>query len=671
MMVAATLRETPPPSASAPRRGAFLLVALVLVAAASLVPALRETLPSWAVRLPDAWLPDLAGPINRFLAWLSRRAEIGPLTVKQITRGLAAGVEAPLALVQELLVKGVEMPLPGGGELRLAALPWWALTAALAIFADWAAGRRAAALVLAVCAYFLVLDLWEEAMLTLASVGIAVVVGAAFGILLGAAAYRWPRLDSGLNAIYDVMQTLPVFSYLVPILLFFGFGPVAALIATVIYAMPPMARNTTLALSRLPTSVGELASMAGCSAFQRLWLVLLPAARQGLLTGFNQLVMLTLSAVIIASVIGAGGLGNVVLQGLKSMQLGRALEAGLGITLMAIVLDRLSRAIAQRRPSHASRGSGRHRHPALYSALALLAASFLAVQAVPALSEFPEALTGSSGRLIDDFFAWVNVTFAGPIGAVGDFFVRHLFRPVKDALLALPWLGMVLLVALTAGLVQGAGLALATAGMLGFIVVAGYWDLAMTSLYLVLIAALIAAIIGLPVGILAAGSVRLGRITALVINTLQTLPTFVYLIPVVMLFGLGDFPAMVAIVAFALPPAVRYPMEGIARVPKSLIEAAEMAGCTRLQRLAFVQIPYALPEIMLGLSQTILMAFGMLVITSLVGTRGLEQETLIAVSKARVGEGLIAGLGISFLSITADRLISNGALRLRRRLGQV
>ena len=670
-MVAAVHQKSQQSTGSTLPPGRILLIGLGLTAVLSLVPALRETLPAWAARLPAEWLPDLAGPINRFLTWLSRRAEIGPFEVKEITRGLAAAVEVPLALVQGVLVKGLEVPLPGGGELRLAALSWWALTAALAIFGYWAAGRRAAVLVLATCAYFLVLDLWEEAMLTLASVAIAVIVGAVAGILLGAAAHRWPRLDAVVNPVYDVMQTLPVFSYLVPILLFFGFGPVAALIATVIYAMPPMARNTTLALRRLPPSVSELASMAGCSPRQRLLLVLLPAARQGLLTGFNQLVMLSLSAVIIASVIGAGGLGNVVLQGLKSMQLGRALEAGLGITLMAIVLDRLSRAIASRRPSHAAATAGWRRHPLLYGALSVLLAGWLAAQAVPASGDFPAALTGSSGRLLDDFFAWVNVTFAGPIGAISDGFVRHLFRPVKDALLALPWLGVVLFVALLAALVRGTGLALALAAMLGFIALSGYWDLAMTSLYLVAISVMIATVIGFPVGVIATRSARLGRVTALFIDTLQTLPTFVYLIPVVMLFGLGDFPAMVAIVAFALPPAIRYPMDGIARVPKSLIEAADMAGCTRLQRLVHVQIPYALPEIMLGLSQTILMAFGMLVITALVGTRGLEQETLVAVSKARVGEGLIAGLGISFLSITADRLISHGAARLRRRLGQV
>ncbi len=669
-MVAVVSRKLPRRIAMSLPPSRIILVGLGLIAAASLVPALREALPGWAMRLPAEWLPDLAGPINRFLTWLSRRAEIGPLEVKEITRALAAGIEVPLSLVRGVLVSGLEIPFPDG-NLQLEALPWWALTAAMMIFGHWAAGRRAAMLVLAACLYFLVLDLWQEAMLTLASVAIAVIVGAILGILLGAAAHRWPRLDGIVTPVYDVMQTLPVFSYLVPILLFFGFGPVAALVATVIYAMPPMARNTTLALRRLPPSVSELASMAGCSPRQRLFLVLLPAARQGLLTGFNQLVMLSLSAVIIASVIGAGGLGNVVLQGLKSMQLGRALEAGLGITLMAIALDRLSRAIVSRRPSHAAAATGWRRRPALLGALAVLFAGWIAAQLAPASAGFPAAFTGSSGRLLDDFFAWSNVTFSGPIGALSDGFVRHLFRPMKDALLALPWMGIVVFVALLAGLVRGARLALACAAMLTFIAVTGYWDQAMISLYLVTISVLIATFIGFPLGLIAAQSGRRRRVTALVIDTLQTLPTFVYLIPVVMLFGLGDFPAMVAIVAFALPPAIRYPMDGIARVPGSLIEAADMSGCTRIQRLVHVQIPYALPEIMLGLSQTILMAFGMLVITALVGTRGLEQETLVAVSKAKVGEGLIAGLGISFLSITADRLICHGAARLRRRLGQV
>ena len=647
-----------------------MIAALAVTGLVSLVPALAGLLPAWALAFPKAWVVDLTGPVNSFVTWLAHKAAIGPVEVKQITRGFAAAAAVPLGLVQGLLVAGIAVPLPGGGQLLVSALPWWALTAAATLFGHWAAGRQAAGLVLASCLYFLFLGLWEAAMLTLASVSVAVVFGVAIGTLLGSWAYRAPRVEAALNLIYDVMQTLPVFSYLVPVLLFFGFGPVAALIATVIYAMPPMARITALALRRVPTSVGEFASIAGCSPRQRLWLVLLPAARQGLLIGLNQVIMLSLSVAIIASIIGAGGLGNDVLQGLKSMQLGRAFEAGLGITLLAIVLDRLSRAVALRRPVHGGQKTALRRHPVLAASLATLVTGLVLAQLVPALRSFPEGLTVSSGRVLTDFLGWINITFQTPIGMVRDGFIRLLFRPVKETLVAMPWLGFVVIVALLALRVRGAGFALACVAMLGFIAISGYWNMAMISLYLVAVSTVIAVLIGFPVGLLAARSPRLDRGVTLAIDTLQTLPTFVYLIPVVMLFSLGDFPAMVAIVLYALPPAIRYAKDGITRVPKSIIEAADMAGCTAWQKLWFVQIPFALPEIMLGLSQTVLMAFGMLVITALVGTRGLEQETLIAVSKAKVGEGLVAGLGISFLSIIADRLITHGSARLRKQLGQ-
>jgi len=203
-----------------------------------------------------------------------------------------------------------------------------------------------------------------------------------------------------------------------------------------------------------------------------------------------------------------------------------------------------------------------------------------------------------------------------------------------------------------------------------FIALAGYWKMAMISLYLVTISVVLAVLLGVPIGLLAAINGRFNRFITVVIDTLQTLPTFVYLIPVVMLFSIGDFPAMIAIVLYALPPAIRYTKDGISNVPKSAQEAADLFGCTRLQKLSLVQVPLALPDIMLGISQTVLMAFGMLVITSLVGTRGLEQETLVAIAKIKPGEGIVAGLGISFMSIIFDRLISHGSIRLRERTGQ-
>ena len=648
-------------------RGAALSLLAGLLILVGLLWAAASALPGWVWRVPAAWQPDMAGAVNRAFTWAARRAEIGPLAVRDITRALASLIEVPLDLVRGLLVEGFRLRLGSGLRFEIAALPWWALTAAWGMLAHRIGGRPSMFLVLGTCLYFLVFGLWTPAMLTLASVSLSVAFGAAAGLLLGAWAYRAPRLDAGLGAIYDIMQTLPVFSYLVPILLFFGFGPVAALTATVIYAMPPMARNTTLAPRRLPPSVTDLATMVGCTPRQRMWLVLLPAARHGLLAGLNQVIMLSLSAVIIASIIGAGGLGNDVLQGLKSMQLGRAFEAGVGITLLAIVLDRLSRALALRCPAHGAEGHGRGRQLG-WQVAALLLAGLVAAQLFAPLRAFPEMLVVSTGRMLDQAVAWANIAFEAPIGALRDGMVRHVLRPVKDALLTLPWLAVTAAAVLVAARVQGLRLALSTLAMLGFIALSGFWDQAMISLYLVLVSTLVAMLIGFPVGLAAGLHPGLDRWITLVIDTLQTLPTFVYLIPVVMLFGLGDFPAMVAIVLYALPPAIRYTKDGIARVPASLIEAADMAGCSPRQKLAYVQIPHALPEIMLGLSQTLLMAFGMLVITSLVGTRGLEQETLVAVSKARVGEGLIAGLGISFLSIIADRLISQGSQRLRQLL---
>jgi glycine betaine/proline transport system permease protein len=640
------------------------------VALGVLLLGLAIGVPDWARRVPDSWQVDMAGGLNRLFAWLSREAHIGPLAIKEITRALGAVVEVPLNLVRGLLAEGFRLRLPGGLRLDLVPLPWWALIVVWTLAAFRIGGRNGAVLVFGSCLYFLMFGLWEPAMFTLASVALSVLVGAGLGMLLGAWAWRWQRLDTVLTVLYDIMQTLPVFSYLVPILLFFGFGPVAALLATVIYAMPPMARNTTLALRGLPQSVHDLATMTGCTPRQRQWLVLLPAARQGLLTGLNQVIMLSLSAVIIASIIGAGGLGNDVLQGLKSMRLGRALEAGLGITLMAIVLDRLSRSYAQRQLVQRRRLRSGQRSWLVWGSLGFLLLSQIVSQVLPPLRDFPEGLTLSTGKALDDAVAWLNLAWQGPIAALSDGTVRWLLRPMKDALLGLPWLGVTVVIALIAAVMQDRKLALTCVLLLSLLALTGFWDQAMISLYLALVSTLIAMVLGLPIGLWAGQRPEMDRVVTLVIDTLQTLPTFVYLIPVVMLFGLGDFPAMVAIVLYALPPAIRYAKDGIARVPQTLIEAANMAGCSRWQRLWLVHVPQALPELMLGLSQTLLMAFGMLVITALVGTRGLEQEALVAVSKAKVGEGLIAGLGISALSIMADRLITAASFRLRHRLGQ-
>jgi glycine betaine/proline transport system permease protein len=197
----------------------------------------------------------------------------------------------------------------------------------------------------------------------------------------------------------------------------------------------------------------------------------------------------------------------------------------------------------------------------------------------------------------------------------------------------------------------------------------GLWDKAMVTVYLCGISVVFACLIGIPIGILSAEHDRLWRIVRVIIDTLQTLPSFVYLMPVVMLFRVGDFTAMIAIVAYALAPAIRYTAHGIRQVDPSLVEAGIVSGCTPRQLLRKVKLKLALPEILLGINQTIMLALSMLVITALVGTRELGQEVYIALTKADTGRGIVAGLCVAFIAIIADRLITAGARKARARLG--
>ena len=191
----------------------------------------------------------------------------------------------------------------------------------------------------------------------------------------------------------------------------------------------------------------------------------------------------------------------------------------------------------------------------------------------------------------------------------------------------------------------------------------------MITVYLCGISSVIALLIGIPIGILSAERTGLWRWVQVFIDTLQTLPSFVYLMPAVMLFRVGDFTAMLAVVAFAIAPSIRYTALGLRGVDPRLIEAGQAMGCTPFQLLTRIKLRLAFPEILLGVNQTIMFALSMLVITALVGTRDLGQEVYIALTKADPGRGLAAGLAVAFIAIIADRLIHASAQQARQRLG--
>ena len=388
------------------------------------------------------------------------------------------------------------------------------------------------------------------------------------------------------------------------------------------------------------------------------------------MVGVNQVIMLSLNMVIIASMIGAGGLGFDVLSALRRLDFGAGLEAGFAIVALAVALDRLSQAFADRATApERVQGNLVARHPYLVGGLVTIVLAALIGLAVPAVQSYPDAWRISTGTFWSDVVRHINVNYFDALEAVKTTLLLNLLIPVKRFLIGLPWIGVALLLALLGWRLRGLRLAILTGGLTVLIAATGLWEEAMTTVYLCGISVVIAMLIGLPIGIAVAARDSLWHGVRLVIDTLQTLPSFVYLMPAVMLFRVGDFTAMIAVVAYALAPAIRYTVLGLRSVDPKLIEAGQAMGCTPFQILTRIRLKLAFPEILLGLNQTIMFALSMLVITALVGTRDLGQEVYIALTKADPGRGLVAGLSVAFIAIISDRLIQAGAHRTRVRLG--
>ena len=649
-------------------RGRLLPSLLALAVGLTLVGWwLSSSIGKWMFDYPKAWQLPAARHISGWMKWLIDEAHFGLFSFTDLTRFVAQVIDLPYRIVLSLLSTGF---LDGQGSSAIQVLPplsWLGVILAIGLMGYYAGGLRLALLVAACFAFLAIFGQWESAMVTLASILVAAPIGVALGLLLGLAAWRWSWLERLLNPLLDLMQTIPIFAYLVPILFLFGFGPTAAIVGTLIYAMPPMVRITILGLRGVPSEIVDLGHMVGCTRRQMTWKVMVPSASDALMVGVNQVIMLSLNMVIIASMIGAGGLGFDVLAALRRLDIGAGMEAGFAIVALAVALDRLSQAFARKagQSEPARAGSLAARHPYVTAAIAFVAATFLLGLALPALRSYPDAWTLSTGSLWNDIVGWIIVNFFDTLDALRNAVILNLLVPLKRFLGELPWPGVVAILALLGYRLGGLRLAL-TAGILSLLIaVTGQWEKAMITVYLCGISVVVAGLVGIPIGILSAERQRLWKWLQAVLDTLQTLPSFVYLMPAVMLFRVGDFTAMIAVVAYSIAPAIRYTALGIQRVDPKVIEAGRAMGCTPWQSLTKIKLRLALPEILLGLNQTIMFALSMLVITALVGTRDLGQEVYIALTKADTGRGLVAGLAVAFIAIIADRLISAGAARLR------
>jgi glycine betaine/proline transport system permease protein len=623
-----------------------------------------------AFEYPKSWQIPAARWMGDAITWLVKEAHLGPIAFSDITRAFAALVDVPYQMALALLANGIGQQTGGVMVQYVPPLSWVAVVGIMVLLGLWARDIRLGLLMGGCFVFVAVFGQWHSAMVTLASIVVAVPMGVAGGLFFGILAWRYAWFGRALRPLLDLMQTIPVFAYLVPILILFGFGPTAAVIATLIYATPPMTRITALALDRVPTETHDLARMTGCTPRQTMFWVLIPSAREPLMVGVNQVIMLSLNMVIIASMIGAGGLGFDVLNALRRLDFGAGLEAGLAIVALAIALDRFSQALALRGvTAHNPAAPFLRRHPYITASAALVLGGYLLGLLWPQVQTYPIEARLSTSAFWAQLVQWINVNFFDTLEAIKTFALVWVLMPVKRFLLDLPWLVVVALLGIAGWRLGGVRLALVTAGLSFLIAATGQWEKAMITVYLCGVSTLLAMAIGLPIGIFVSTRDRMWSGVRAVIDTLQTLPSFVYLMPIVMLFRVGDFTAMIAVVAYAIAPAIRYTVLGLQSVDPRLIEAGRAMGCTPWQILLHIRLRLALPEILLGLNQTIMFALSMLVITALVGTRDLGQDVYIALTKANAGNGLMAGLAIAFIAIIADRLLSAAASRAKARLG--
>jgi glycine betaine/proline transport system permease protein len=639
--------------------GQFVVAGTIVATAILLL--FPDTLSALA-KYPDGLVIPFKDWVATSMAWLKTN-------FTWLTRWLAALIDVPLRFAFSLLAKGFKF---GNGEAAwaLPRLSWLGVTIVMAWLGYVLGGRRLAAL----CGFgFLSLvffDVWDNSMLTLALIVICVPFCIVTGLLLGIWGHFSPHINRWLILpALDLMQTMPVFAYLIPMLLLFGASPVSALLATGLFATPPMVRATVLGLNKVPQEIKDFADMAGCTKSQKLWRVLLPSAKPSLMIGVNQVIMLALNMVIISSMIGAGGLGYDVLLALRALKIGQAMEAGLAIVIIAIVLDRLSQAMAHKRPEAIDARSFLARHANLFLVVGVLVVTTALSLVFPALNKLPDSLTFTTAPYWKAGVDWITINFFDAIEAMRVFVLLNFLNPLRAGFEALPWFGVMLVLTALGWRLGGWGLALVIAVLTGFCATTGLWVPAMQTLYLVGFSALVASALGIPIGLWCSRSDRVSSIVTPIIDTLQTIPSFCFIIPVVMLFRVGDVTAMIATVAFSIVPAVRYTNHGVRQVPHELLEAGIVSGCTKWQLFRRVQLPVAMPEIMLGINQTILLALSMIIIAAMVGTRDLGQEVFKALSKADAGRGIVAGLVIAFIGIIADRLITAWVNRMRERRG--
>ncbi|MBC6405006.1 MAG: ABC transporter permease subunit [Rhodospirillales bacterium] len=673
-----------------------------------------------------------------FLVWASVTALVAGLVV--FSKGLGPPVTFP-----ETLVVPVTDPMNAAMRWFVDAFGWlfkavawlfdwpilfakallhslpWAAWFVLTVYVAFRSGGPGLAVFTALSLLYMVtFGFWTQSINSFALVVVSIPLAVALGFAVGTWGFKSDRAYRVIMPVLDLMQTVPAFAYLLPILLLFGFGTTVGLVASILFAFPPMVRNTIVGLRCVSDEVIESGLMSGATPAQLFWSVRVPTAQRQILLGVNQTTMASLSMVIIASIIGGtNDIGWEVLSTIRKAQFGESLLAGIVIALMAMILDRITWGFAVRSNAAVEPSASGWKICA-----ASFAAAFILAYLFPALREWPEAWIIDPAPSMNAALEWLFVEFRATLEAIKTAALFYIMLPIKIGLsqavspftwgfavtpviatayalvaaaiaiflivrgkhqkalgiilfcsvlyvglTGLSWLALCAIIVALAWQAGGKNLALWVGAGLAFLLLTGIWEPAVVSLYLCGVGVLLAFSLGSAIGVWASENNTLSRIVRPIIDTLQTMPLFVILIPFVMVFKIGEFTALLAIVVYAIVPAIRYTEHGLRNLPRDVIEAAIAIGTTRRQLLWQVKLPLAVPSIMLGLNQTIMFGISMLVITALVGTDDLGQQIYIGLGDGDFGVGMTAGIGMAIIAMTADRITQGFNRQIQSRLG--
>ena len=606
--------------------------------------------------------------------------------VKEITRGFSRSILFAIEFIREILLGGIKTIVAftswewsDANEWAVwPGLPWTVVSASAIMIGYFLSGRGLAILAAFSTIYISVFGQWEPAMETLSFVLVAAPISFILGLSLGVWAYKSKTTETVLMPLLNVAQTMPHFSYLVPVMVFFGVGDHAGAIATIIFATPPMIRLTLLGLKKVSPEVIDAGMMSGCNNYQLMSKVLIPSARRDILIGVNQVIMQCLAMAVIASFIGAKGLGFNLLLALNQLKIGQALELGICIVLIAVFLDKLSLAWANKQTDYFADLPfiERHKYAVSFAAIlfvgTLLAylGTFLFRDGINYLYMIPHNKGYTSQLFWQSGVDWIWDTFFFSLQGFNTWLIQDVLIPMKTAYLSMPVIATFTLVMGVGYIIGGIRSALVVGGFLLVIALLQWWERALITAYMASFGVIVSGLIGITVGSLCARNKIASKIILLVCDTFQTFPSFIYLIPVIMLFGVTDTSVLIAVIVYATIPATRYTVEGLTSVPQALQDAGSMSGVNRMQRWLKIEMPLALPHIMLGLNQTVVFALFMVIIGAMIGTDDLGQFILKALSdKQGIGNGLLLGLCVAFIGLAVDHLIQTWATQRRKLLG--